>query len=70
MDMSEYHKIQTLFKRDMSSKRKTLLEGDWTLPEFGGDFEAEGIVARRKVELFTRAGQRLIAKLECRDFVA
>lgn len=32
--MSEYHKIQTLYKRDMSSKRKTLLEGQWTLPEF------------------------------------
>lgn len=32
--MTEYHKIQTLFKRDMSSKHKTLLEGDWTLPEF------------------------------------
>lgn len=32
--MSEYHKIQTIFKRDMASKRKTLIEGDWTLPEF------------------------------------
>lgn len=32
--MTEYHKIQTLFKRDMESKRKTLLEGQWTLPEF------------------------------------
>ena len=32
--MSEYHKIQSIFKRDMSSKRKTLIEGDWTLPEF------------------------------------
>ena len=32
--MTEYHKIQTVFKRDMSSKRKTLLEGEWTLPEF------------------------------------
>ena len=32
--MSEYHKIQTIFKRDMASKRKTLMEGDWTLPEF------------------------------------
>jgi hypothetical protein len=34
MTMSEYHKIQTLFKRDMTSKRKTLLEGQWTMPEF------------------------------------
>jgi hypothetical protein len=32
--VSEYHKIQTLFKRDMTSKHKTLLEGQWTLPEF------------------------------------
>jgi len=32
--MSEYHKIQSIFKRDMASKRKTLIEGDWTLPEF------------------------------------
>lgn len=32
--MSEYHKIQTIYKRDMSSKHKTLIEGDWTLPEF------------------------------------
>ncbi len=32
--MSEYHKIQSIYKRDMTSKRKTLLEGQWTLPEF------------------------------------
>lgn len=32
--MTEYHKIQSLFKRDMSSKHKTLIEGEWTLPEF------------------------------------
>lgn len=32
--MSEYHKIQSIFKRDMSSKRKTLIDGDWTMPEF------------------------------------
>ena len=32
--MSEYHKIQSIYKRDMESKRKTLLEGQWTLPEF------------------------------------
>lgn len=32
--MSEYHKIQTIFKRDMSSRHKTLIEGDWTTPEF------------------------------------
>lgn len=32
--MKEYHKIQTLFKRDMASKHKNLIEGEWTLPEF------------------------------------
>lgn len=32
--MNEYHKIQTVFKRDMETKHKTLLEGQWTLPEF------------------------------------
>ena len=32
--MNEYHKIQTLFKRDMEHNGKTLLEGQWTLPEF------------------------------------
>lgn len=32
--MSEYHKIQTIFKRDMSNKNKKLIEGDWTMPEF------------------------------------
>ena len=32
--MSEYHKIQSIFKRDMTSPRKTLIEGDWTQPEF------------------------------------
>ena len=32
--MTEYHKIQSIFKRDMSSKSKTLIEGEWTQPEF------------------------------------
>lgn len=32
--MTEYHKIQSIFKRDMTSKRKTLIEGEWTRPEF------------------------------------
>jgi len=32
--MDEYHKIQTMFKRDMERNGKTLLEGQWTLPEF------------------------------------
>ena len=32
--MNEYHKIQTVFKRDMSTKFKTIIDGQWTLPEF------------------------------------
>ena len=32
--MSEYHKIQTVYKRDPDNKFKTLLEGDYSLPEF------------------------------------
>lgn len=32
--MSEYHKIQTLFKRDMTDPRKPLVEDNWTQPEF------------------------------------
>lgn len=33
--MKEYHKIQTVFKRDPATQHKTLLHGDWSLPEFG-----------------------------------
>lgn len=33
-----------------------------------GDFEAEGIVARPVVELTTRRGGRIIAKIKARDF--
>jgi hypothetical protein len=32
--MKEYHKIQTVFKRDPDNKFKTLIEGDYSLPEF------------------------------------
>jgi len=32
--MQEYHKIQTVFKRDPETKFKTLLIGDFALPEF------------------------------------
>jgi len=33
-----------------------------------GDFQAEGIVARPKVELATRGGNRIITKIKVRDF--
>jgi len=32
--MEKYHKIQTVFKRDVSTKYKTLLVNDYSLPEF------------------------------------
>jgi len=32
--MKQYHKIQTVFKRDPNNNYKTLLEGDYSLPEF------------------------------------
>lgn len=32
--MKTYHKIQTVFKRDPETRFKTLLEGDYSLPEF------------------------------------
>lgn len=33
--MSEYHKIQSIFKRNMASPKKELIDGDWAIPEFG-----------------------------------
>lgn len=32
--MKEYHKIQTVFLRDPDNRFKTLLEGEYSLPEF------------------------------------
>lgn len=32
--MKEYHKIQTVFKRDPENSYKTLLDGEYALPEF------------------------------------
>jgi len=32
--MKEYHKIQTIFKRDPATNYKTLIYGDYALPEF------------------------------------
>ena len=31
--MNQYHKIQTVYKRDPATNHKTLLEGDYSLPE-------------------------------------
>jgi hypothetical protein len=35
-----------------------------------GDFRAEGIVARPRVELLDRLGHRVITKLKCIDFAS
>jgi len=32
--MKEYHKIQTIYKRDPATRHKTLIEGDFSFPEF------------------------------------
>lgn len=32
--MNEYHKIQTIFKRDSTQRTKPIIEGDYSLPEF------------------------------------
>jgi hypothetical protein len=32
--MKEYHKIQTVYKRNQANNNKTLLEGDFSMPEF------------------------------------
>ncbi len=45
-----------------ASMAKAGIKSDW------GDFQAEGIVARPKVELKTRSGHRIIAKIKCKDF--
>lgn len=49
---------------DMISMAKQGFKSTW------GDFEAEGIVARPSVEMFTRNLQRIITKIKMRDFVA
>jgi len=38
------------------------------LPSAWGDFEAEGIVARPRVQMWSRRGERIVAKLKTKDF--
>lgn len=33
--MDKYHKIQSVYKREPKSKFRYLIEGDWSIPEFG-----------------------------------
>jgi len=39
------------------------------IPSTFGDFECEGIVARPEIELRSRGGERIIAKIKCKDFI-
>lgn len=41
----------------------------WGFLSLWGDFQAEGIVARPRIELKARNGSRIITKLKCKDFV-
>ena len=34
IEMNKYHKIQTVYKRDLNNNNKTLLEGQYSLPAF------------------------------------
>ena len=45
-----------------------ILHAKMGLKSSWGDFEAEGIVARPTVELFTRNGSRIIVKIKTKDF--
>lgn len=66
----EYHKIDTVFKRDPSTNNKHLIEGQFSRPEFeylAGN-EWTFIVARPIVELLARNGDRIITKIKHRDF--
>lgn len=49
---------------DALAKAKLGFESSW------GRFEAEGLVAKPKIELRSRNGERIITKIKCRDFRA
>ena len=45
--MKPYHKIQTVYKRDPSTKFKTLLDGEYSLPEFEYLAECEWVFTEK-----------------------
>jgi hypothetical protein len=47
---------------------RVVVYGPGHLTSNWGDFEAEGIVARPTVSMFSRKGERIIAKIKARDF--
>ncbi len=65
--MNQYHKINTMFKRDMEGYGAKIQRGGGNY-RANGDFEAEGIVARPDVELLDRRGKRVITKIKAVDF--
>lgn len=58
--MSEYHKIQSIYKRDLKTKK--LLEGDWSLPEFeylaNNEWEFSEKVDGANIRIIYRDGER------------
>jgi len=67
-DIAKYFKIKAVpiigigTLKEMVEKGKQGFQSQW------GDFTAEGIVARPKVELLTRRGYRIITKIKYKDF--
>ncbi|MEY2655106.1 MAG: hypothetical protein RLZZ524_2134, partial [Pseudomonadota bacterium] len=59
--MTEYQKINTVFKRDMESKHKTLIDGEWSLPEFetlaGLDWEWTEKIDGTNIRVIWKAGK-------------
>lgn len=45
--MKEYHKIQTVFKRDPENRMKTLLDGEYSTPEFEYLAECEWVFTEK-----------------------
>lgn len=66
--MSEYHKIETLYERDLQTFRvKPGVFKNRTYSLLTGK-DAEGLVGRPLEALFDKKGARLIVKLKTKDF--
>lgn len=51
-----------------SERAKAGIQSTWGNPERSTGFAAEGLVGRPAVDLFTRKGERIMAKIKTRDF--
>lgn len=58
--MEVYHKIQTVFKRDPANSNKTLLEGEYSLPEFG--------YLKDNIWVFTEKVNGTNIRIKCEDY--